>query len=84
MSKNGGVTREDSKKMEILMRRYSPLIPEAVSKHCLKKAGFQADQTTYVSNLSRSDVFAFFESYLILSTSVVRSKCCKLLTPIIP
>ena len=40
------VTREDSKKMEILMKRYSPLIPEAVSQHCLKKAGFQADRTT--------------------------------------
>ena len=61
MSKNVGVTREDSKKMEILMRRYSPLIPEAVSKHCLKKAGFQADQTTYVFNLAQRR-FRIFQS----------------------
>ena len=36
-------SHDDGKKFEMLMKRYSPLIPEAVSKHCLKNAGFQAE-----------------------------------------
>jgi hypothetical protein len=46
MSKNS-MSRDDSKKFEYLMKKYSPLIPEAVARHSLKKAGFkpQSEET---------------------------------------